>query len=176
MEDLKYPIGQYKVPEIFSTEILNPYIETIKKFPHNLKSAIQGMNVSQLNTPYRPEGWTVAQVVNHCADSHINALIRLKLALTENTPIIKPYQEALWAELAGGNDTSLQNAFQILEGVHAKLGIVLDSLTEEQWLRGYIHPEKNREVKLNEFAGSYAWHGEHHLAHITELKKKMGWV
>ena len=175
MEDLRYPIGHYTMPETFSADTLNSYITIIKNFPNKLKSETGGLNVSRLNTHYRPDGWTVAQVVNHCADSHINALIRLKLALTENTPTVKPYQEALWAELVDGNDTALQNAFSILEGVHAKWAIVLNSLTEEQWVRGYIHPEKNREVKLTEFAGSYAWHCEHHLAHITKLKKRMGW-
>ena len=176
MEDLKYPIGQYEIPKTYSTEILDSYISTIKNFPKKLKGEVENLFPEQLNTPYRPDGWTVAQVVNHCADSHINALIRLKLALTEDTPTIKPYQEALWAELADGRDVSLHNAFTILEGVHAKWTNLLCSLSEEQWLRGYIHPEKNREVKLTEFAGSYAWHCEHHLAHITQLKKRMGWV
>lgn len=175
MEDLKYPIGQYELPKTFSSEILDSYIFSIENFPKKLKGAVADLSQEQLNTPYRPDGWTITQVVNHCADSHINALIRLKLALTEDTPTIKPYPEALWAELADGNDVSLHNAFMILEGVHAKWVTVLNSLTAEQWLRGYIHPEKNREVKLTEFAGSYAWHGEHHLAHVIQLKKRMGW-
>lgn len=174
MEDLKYPIGHFKAPEVFTKELLENYISILEEFPKKLKLEVGTLTASQLNVPYRPEGWTVIQVVNHCADSHANALIRVKLALTEETPIIKPYRQDLWAELADGN-MPVHFALNTLEGIHARWVAVLRSLTEEQWKRGFIHPEKGKELSLKEAAGSYAWHSEHHLAHVTHLKKRMGW-
>lgn len=174
MEELKYPIGQYKTPEVFTTEILRNSIKTIEEFPKKLKLAVDGLIPSQLDVPYRPEGWTIAQVVNHCADSHMNALIRVKNALTEETPIIKPYRQELWADLADGK-MAIHFALITVEGVHARWVAVLKSLNEAQWNRSFIHPEKGRELSLKEAAGSYAWHCDHHLAHITNLKKRMGW-
>lgn len=175
MEDLSYPIGHYKAPEVFTADVLNSYISTIEEFPKKLKLTVETMTLAQLEVPYRPGGWTSIQVVNHCADSHMNALIRVKLALTEETPIIKPYRQELWADLADGS-MPVYFALASLEGVHARWGAVLRSLKEEQWKRGFIHPEKGRELSLKEAAGSYAWHCEHHLAHITHLKKRMGWT
>jgi hypothetical protein len=175
MDNLKYPIGEYAVPKIVDTNILNTCILTIKNFPDKLKSEVNGLTAAQLKTPYRPEGWTIEQLVNHCADSHMNALIRVKLALTEQTPVINPYKQELWAELADGS-LPIRFALSSLEGTHARWAAVLESLTEKQWNLSYFHPEKKREVSLKESAGSYAWHCEHHLAHVTELKKRMGWV
>lgn len=174
MEELKYPIGHYKTPDIFTKGILNTYITTIEEFPKKIRMVTEGLTQAQLDVPYRPEGWTIAQVVNHCADSHMNAHIRIKLALTEETPIIKAYRQELWAELADAA-MPLHFALQTIEGVHARWAAVLKSLNEEQWNRGFIHPEKGRELSLKEATGSYAWHCEHHLAHITGLKKRMGW-
>jgi hypothetical protein len=174
MEDLKYPIGQYTVPEFFTKEILDGYISSIALFPKTLKLEVEHLTESQLNVAYRPGGWSLTQVVNHCADSHMNALIRIKLALTEETPIIKPYRQELWAELEDAK-LPVRFALQSIEGIHARWVALFESLTPEQWNRAYIHPEKGREVSLKECAGSYAWHGEHHLAHIKGLKDRMGW-
>jgi hypothetical protein len=174
MEELKYPIGQFKAPATYTSELLEYYISVIENFPDKMRVAVEKLDQAQLNTPYRPGGWTVIQLVNHCADSHMNAHIRVKLALTEETPTIKPYREELWAELADAS-MPVAIALQILEGVHLRWVQVLRSLNEEQWMRGFIHPEKGRELSLKEAAASYAWHCEHHLAHVVNLKKRMGW-
>ena len=175
MEELKYPIGNYHKPDVFTKEIMAGYISVIELFPGKIKKEVEHLTDQQLDTPYRPQGWTIRQVVNHCADSHMNALIRVKWTLTEETPIIKPYHEALWAELADGKSMPVQPALIILQGVHERWVVLLRSLTEKEWLRGFIHPEKGRELSLQESTGSYAWHCSHHLAHITRLKDKMGW-
>ena len=175
MEELKYPIGHFKAPEFFTQEILENYISIIEDFPKKIKLETGQLTKAQLDVPYRPEGWTIVQVVNHCADSHMNALIRIKLALTEETPIIKPYLQERWANLADGSMPVIF-ALQTLEGVHARWTTLLRSLNEEQWKKGFIHPEKGKELSLKEASGSYAWHCEHHLAHITGLKKRMGWI
>ena len=174
MEDLKYPIGQFKKPDIINDSHLKNYISIIALFPGKLKAEVEHLSEEQLDTPYRPDGWTVRQLVNHCADSHVNAFIRHKLALTENTPTICPYPEALWAELADAK-VPIESALITLKGIHERWVIVLKSLSEKQWQRGFIHPEKGRELSLRESTGSYAWHCEHHLAHITSLKKRRGW-
>lgn len=174
MEDLKYPIGPFKAPDEYTPELLAHYISTIEAFPKKMRLATEKLSKAQLDVPYRPDGWTVAQVVNHCADSHINAIIRVKVALTEETPIIKPYRQELWAELADAA-MPLHFALQTLEGVHARWAAVLRSLNEEQWKRGFIHPEKGKELSLKEATASYAWHCEHHLAHVVNLKTRMGW-
>ena len=174
MEELKYPVGHYKAPEVFTKEILEQSISVIEDFPKKIKMEVEGLTKAQLDVPYRPDGWTITQVVNHCADSHMNALIRVKMALTEETPIIKPYRQELWAELADGT-MPIHFALLTIEGTHARWVTVLRSLTEEQWKKEFIHPEKGRALSLKEAAGSYAWHCEHHLAHVTNLKKRMGW-
>ncbi|PBQ31852.1 metal-dependent hydrolase [Sphingobacteriaceae bacterium] len=174
MEELKYPIGHFKALDDYSHEDLENYISIIESFPKRLKLEVENLTNSQLDVPYRPDGWSVIQVVNHCADSHMNALIRVKMALTEETPIIKPYRQELWAELADGS-MPIHFSLNILEGVHARWAKILRSLDEKQWKRGFIHPEKGKELSLKEAAASYAWHCQHHLAHITNLKKRMLW-
>ena len=174
MEELKYPIGPFKAPSAYTPGLLAEYISVIEQFPDKMRRAVEKLDQAQLDTPYRPGGWSVIQVVNHCADSHMNAHIRFKLALTEETPTIKPYRQELWAELADAR-MPLRFALQTLEGVHARLVQLLRSLKEEQWNRGFIHPEEGRELSLKEAAGSYAWHCEHHLAHVVNLNKRMKW-
>jgi len=175
MEELKYPIGKFQKPDAYTSQILSTYISVINHFPQKLKQEVDHLTDEQLDTPYRPDGWTVRQVVNHCSDSHANAFIRLKLALTEETPTITAYAEALWAELPDSKNMPIQPALMLLQGLHSRWAIVLKNLTDKEWNRGFIHPEKNREIKLNESAGMYAWHCNHHLAHITGLKKRKGW-
>lgn len=175
IEDLRYPIGHFEAPAVFSPELLLNYINDIELFPKKLIRETEHLSDEQLNTPYRPGGWTVRQVVNHCADSHMNAIIRHKLALTTHNPTINPYPEALWAEMADSKNMPIRAALLTIEGLHERWGVVLRSLNDEQWKRVFIHPEKGRKFTIQESAGAYAWHANHHLAHITQLKKKLNW-
>ncbi|HWS60267.1 MAG TPA: putative metal-dependent hydrolase, partial [Flavobacterium sp.] len=129
----------------------------------------------QLNTQYRLEGWTIRQVVHHCADSHMNSLTRLKLALTEDKPTIKPYREELWAELPDSKNLPLESSLKMLEGIHYRWSILLNNLTKEHRERTFIHPNKGKEFRIDENIGLYAWHCNHHLAHIIETKKRNQW-
>lgn len=174
LEELKYPVGRFKAPGSYTREQLEEYISIIESFPQKLFSAVEKLNTEQLDTPYRPGGWTVIQVVNHCADSHMNAFIRVKAALTEDKPVIKPYVQDLWADLADGSMPA-ESSISILKGLHQRWVTILRSLNEEQWQRGFIHPEKGKELSLKEASASYSWHCEHHLAHITRLISRMGW-
>lgn len=175
LEEQKYPIGKFQQPETFTREILESYISEINSFPDRLSREVDYLSEGQLNTPYRPDGWTVRQVVNHCSDSHMNGFIRLKLALTEEKPVIRPYLEAKWAELADSEKFSIEPALKILEGIHHRWVAVLKSLTKEQWQRKLIHPQGDKEMSIQEITGHYNWHGNHHLAHITSLKERKGW-
>ncbi len=176
MEELKYPVGHYQKPEIFTKEILNAAISVIEHFPKKLKQEVEHLTDMQLDTPYRPDGWTIRQVVHHCADSHMNAIIRLKVTITEDTPTIKPYAEALWAELADTKNLPIHSSLLILEGVHFRWATILKNMKEQEYERNYIHPEHGRQLSLHESTGMYAWHCDHHLAHITNLKKTKGWL
>jgi hypothetical protein len=175
LEKLRYPIGKWEKPLEFDFEKITEQIVVIGNFPEKIKSATTELSDEQLDTPYRPEGWTVRQVVHHCADSHMNAFIRFKLALTENRPTIKPYAENLWAELQDGKSLSVKISLQLIEALHVRWGVLLTSLNDEQWKRGFIHPEHGGELKLYETVSLYAWHCEHHLAHIMRLKERMSW-
>jgi len=166
LENLKFPIGKFLEPEIITTEQLKNWIEVIKHFPERLKSAISGLNEEQLQKQYRPNGWTIKQVVHHCADSHMNSLIRFKLTLTEDMPTIKPYLENLWAELPDAKDYPIESSLKIIEGLHEKWTTLLTSLSEQQLERTFIHPESNERISLKKNIGIYAWHCQHHLAHI----------
>lgn len=175
LESLRFPIGKFQAPDTYSSDTIESYIQTIESFPHKLEVEVKHLSESQLDTPYRPNGWTIRQVINHCADSHINALIRFKLALTEENPTIKPYMEAKWAELADSKQMSIEPALLMLKGTHERLAIILRSMTVKDLKRTFIHPEHDKVVSLDENIGLYAWHCEHHLAHITSLKKRKGW-
>ena len=175
MDNLKYPIGKFQKPETLTKEILDHFINDIESFPERLKTEVEHLSDEQLDTPYRPEGWTIRQVVNHCADSHMNSLTRFKLALTEENPTIKPYYEERWAELADSKNMPIASALKMLEGLHERWIVLLRSLTEKELNRKFIHPEHGKEFRLDENIGVYAWHCNHHLAHITTLKKNKGW-
>jgi hypothetical protein len=175
IEKLRFPIGKYTAPESYTNDILSNYINTISDFPEAIKKETAYLSDDQLDTPYRPGGWTIRQVVHHCADSHINSYTRFKLALTEDTPVIKPYQEDKWAELEDGRILPVIHSLNILEGLHFRWVILLKSLSYEDLKKTFIHPEGNRKIELVENISIYAWHCNHHLAHITELKKRKGW-
>lgn len=175
MENLKYPIGQFLKPTEISAELLNSYISDIESFPDRLKAEVENLTEAQLDTEYRPDGWTIRQVVHHCADSHINSFTRFKLALTEDNPTIKPYLEAAWAELADSKNMPLAPSLQLLEGLHKRWVVLLKSLSESDLQRTFFHPESKAQVPLAENIGIYAWHCNHHLAHITQLKKQKAW-
>jgi len=174
-EELKYPIGKYVKPEILTPENIIEYIHDIELFPSRLRTEVEHLTDEQLDTRYRPDGWTIRQVVHHCADSHINSFTRFKLALTEDTPTIKPYFEDRWAELADSKNMPVEPALKILEGLHQRWVVMLQSLTKEDLGKMFIHPERGKEVRLDATLGLYAWHGHHHLAHVTNLKKMKQW-
>ena len=170
MEHLKYPVGKFIFPQSVDSQMLKNYIETINNFPENLSATITTMSDHDINTPYRPEGWTAKQVIHHVADSHSHALIRFKWSLTEDKPTIKPYLEAEYAQLA---DYSLpiKSAMSILNGVHIKWMTIMDNMSDEDWSKGYFHPESQRFFRLDVAAALYDWHCRHHLAHIRLCKQ-----
>ena len=176
LETLKYPTGKFaRGTKADTPERVAECIAVIKAFPQKLRAEVQNLNDEQLDTRYRPDGWTVRQVVHHLADSHGQAPARFKLALTEDTPTIKPYKEALWAELADARTMPVEPSLQIITGLHARWSWILRDMSHADFQRGFIHPEQNREVSLAEALELYVWHSGHHLAHITGLRERMGW-
>ena len=175
LEKLKYPTGKYIVPEKIKKSQVKKWIREIDKLPKRLKDEVKNLSDEQLNTPYREGGWTVRQVIHHLADSHINSYCRFRLALTEENPSIKPYDEAKWAELPDGKNAPIKYSLDLLRNLHKRWTMLLKTLDKEQLKKTFYHPEKNRNVPLDETIGLYSWHCNHHLAHITELKKKIGW-
>ncbi len=172
--DPRYPIGKYTAKEVISPEELTGFLERISSLPSRLESAISGLSQIQLDTPYRDGGWTVRQVIHHVADSHMNAYIRVKWALTEESPTIKPYDEKGWATTPENTeDPSLSIA--LIKALHAKWTLLLSKLSSTELGRDFVHPATKRSARLDQLAAMYAWHGDHHLAHITELKKQKNW-
>lgn len=167
LEQLKYPIGKFAKPERITMETIGRWIDDIEHLPHLIRVAVQGISNEQLDTPYRPGGWTIRQVVHHLPDSHMNSYIRFRLALTEEKPTIKPYHEEGWAELPDAKDGKIEISLILLEALHIRWALLLRSLTQAQLHRSYVHPETKRELRLDETIGIYAWHGKHHLAHIN---------
>jgi hypothetical protein len=174
MEDLRYPIGKFSTKESHTPEELKTFIQRIESLPSKLEAAIEGFSNHQLDTPYRDGGWSVRQVVHHVADSHMNAYIRVKWMLTEETPIIKAYNEKLWAE-TGETISDPALSLLLIKALHTKWTTLLKSLSQNQLQKEFIHPDTKKNVALHNLIGMYAWHGDHHLAHITELKKRQGW-
>lgn len=173
--DLQYPIGRFTWPASLSPAERKTAIEAIAQTPSALRSAIAGLNDAQLDTPYRPDGWTVRQVVHHVPDSHLNAYTRFKLALTEDNPTIKPYDEGAWAELADGKSKLIEHSLSLLEGLHARWTFLLERMKPADFERRMKHPEHDRVLTLDMLTGMYAWHGRHHVAHITGLRERQGW-
>jgi hypothetical protein len=165
LEKLKYPIGKFAF-KAYSAAERNEYINTIMDFPSQLKQAVASLSASQLQTQYRPGGWSISQVVHHCADSHMNAFIRFKLALTESKPTIKAYEEQLWAEQPD-YAVDINMSLSIIEGLHFRWATLLESMKEADFESKYIHPQSGKELDLNYMLALYDWHCKHHLAHIT---------
>lgn len=166
MEELKYPVGKFKMPSSYDENFHREAIKVLAEMPAKLSVLLEGISADQLSGKYRPEGWSIKQVVHHLADSHLNCLIRIKLALTEDNPTIKPYNENLWAQLEDGKNNDIASSVLIVTGVHARLVSLLNSLNNEEWNRTVFHPESNREMSINFLLGLYSWHSNHHLAHI----------
>ena len=172
--DPRYPIGKFEMPKEVTAAMRQRAIEEIASAPEKIRAAVKGLNDAQLDTPYREDGWTVRQVVHHVPDSHLNAYVRLKLALTEEKPTIKPYDEDAWAKLADSKSTPIEVSLSLLSNVHDRWDRLWRSLKPEQFARLLIHPESG-ERTVDWLLFLYEWHGKHHTAHITELRKKNGW-
>jgi hypothetical protein len=175
MTDLRYPIGPLDVIAPAADEVRRAAIEVIASTPSLMRVAVRGLSDAQLDTPYRPGGWTVRQVVHHVPDSHMHAYIRLKLALTEDAPTIKPYNEQTWAALADSR-MPIEVSLGLLDGVHARMVTLFRTMTPEDWIRTFNHPEYPEAPRtLDWLVQGYAWHSRHHLAHITSLRQREGW-
>jgi uncharacterized damage-inducible protein DinB len=173
-EDPRYPIGAYHPPSNIDASHRWAWIESISQLPGELSSVVRGLSDQQLGTPYREGGWTVRQLVHHVADSHQNSHIRFRLALTEDVPLIKPYNEKLWAELPDAKQLPVDCSLQLLDGLHRRWTDLLRHMTEADFKRRLVHPESG-ELTLGWLLGLYAWHGRHHVAHISRLKDRMSW-
>jgi hypothetical protein len=174
MEDLRYPIGKFSPQETYSADDLKAFIARIESLPSKLEAAVKGMSEQQLDTPYRDGGWTVRQVVHHVPDSHMNAYVRTKWTLSEATPLIKAYDEKGWSETP---ETKLgpEISLNVLKALHAKWVELLKRIPASDLKKEFIHPDTKKNVPIERLIHTYAWHGDHHLAHITSLKERMGW-
>jgi uncharacterized damage-inducible protein DinB len=174
MPDPRFPTGKFVPPAQATVESRSRAIEVIAETPQLLRDAVQGLDEDQLDTPYREGGWTLRQVVHHVPDSHVNAYIRLKLALTEPAPVIKPYDEAAWANLADTTAVPIDVSLNLLDAVHARWVALLRSMKDDDFRREYVHPDTGRHA-LDHLVALYAWHGPHHIAHVTTTRSRLGW-
>ena len=175
LQNLRYPIGYYNAPNLITEKHLQEWILILEHLPARLEAMVTTLSKEQLETPYRPDGWTVRQVIHHVADSHHHSYIRFKWALTEDKPIIKPYLEKEWSNLFDAKTAPIQLSLDHFKAVHAKLVYLLKGLSSVDLERKFIHPEGNIETTLAENVGRYAWHGSHHFAHIKNLIEREGW-
>ncbi len=171
MQHLKYPIEPFSKPSSYSTKQITNWITEIADFPVKLRAEVDSMSASQLQQTYRPGGWSIIQLVHHCADSHMNSFIRFKCSVTEDKPTIKPYFEELWAELPDVSQVGVQVSLNLLDALHTRWVVLLRSLSQEDLERGYIHPAFDDFVSLKEAISLYAWHCNHHLAHVQLVSK-----
>ena len=174
MSDPRYPIGKFSYSGPLTVEQKRQFLDHIEQTPANLRAAIRGLSDRQLDTPYRDGGWTVRQVIHHVPDSHMNSYIRFKLALTEEEPTIKPYFEDRWAELPEAKQGETEISLALLDALHKRWMLVLSNLHDSDWQRTFRHPELGP-MTLEKTLALYSWHGRHHVAHITELRKQKGW-
>lgn len=175
LEQLRYPIGRFVFPETTDQSTLQQWINDIDALPHLLNAVTKDLTENQLDTPYRPEGWTIRQVVHHLADSHINSHVRYRLALTEDNPSILPYLEAQWALLEDAKHSPIEPSLMLLEGLHQRWVVLMNSMSADDFQRTFYHPGRGRTLTLSMNTGLYAWHGKHHVAHITRLRERYGW-
>lgn len=174
-EALRYPIGNFSFNAIAEAKEINRHISDIENLPAQMRKAVEGLSETQLCTTYRDGGWTLKQVVHHVADSHINAYVRIKLALTESRPTIKPYEESKWADLDDAKNMPVETSLSLLESLHARWAHMLKHLSSEDFVKTVFHPESKRDMSVNFLIQLYAWHGRHHTAHITSLRERKGW-
>jgi uncharacterized damage-inducible protein DinB len=173
LDDLRYPIGRFSAQAGGTAATRSAHIQALRLLPGQLRAAVSGLSDAQLNTPYREGGWTVRQTVHHLADSHANSFIRFKLALTEDWPTIKPYDEAAWARLAD-SETPIEGSLMFIDALHERWVALLESMTEQDFQKGFVHPANGRQ-NLERALAIYEWHGRHHTAHITGLRTRNGW-
>lgn len=176
MDKLKYPIGQVIIPNTITSVDISKWISDIENFPNKLEELVNNLSENQLNTPYRDGGWTVRQTIHHCGDSHVNSYIRFKWTLTENQPIIKAYYEDRWARLLDTKEAPIELSLQFIRALHAKWTYLLKGLSNDELNKIFIHPESGDSVSLKENIGIYAWHCNHHFAHIENLLKRKNWI
>ena len=174
LEQLKFPIGVFNAPTTIDHFTIKQWIASIAAFPSRVEALTKNLTVEQKNWKYRPKGWSIKQVVHHCADSHMNSLIRFKLALTEDSPNIRPYWEDRWAELPDSLDDNLDSTLLLLKGLHQKWVFLLKQLSPHELEREFVHPEHGKRFSLKENIGVYAWHCEHHFAHIEQAIRAEG--
>ena len=173
--DLRFPTGKFQRPASLDATARARAIEIVAGTAAKLRDAVQGLSDEQIETPYRPGGWTVRQVVHHVPDSHLNAYCRFKLAITEDEPTIKPYNEAAWAELVDSRRVPIEVSLDLLDALHLRWVALLRAMDAADFNRAVRHPEHGRLLTMKQFLGLYAWHGRHHVAHITALRKREGW-
>ena len=171
--DPRYPVGEFHYDGPYSEAQRRQLIAILEALPAKLREAVDGLNEKQIDTPYRDGGWTVRQTVHHIADSHMNSFIRFRLAITEDNPTIKPYKEALWAEIPDAREP-VEVSLTLIDSLHRRMVVMLRAFKPADWQRTLVHPE-NGQMTLDRMLGIYAWHSRHHVAHITELRKRMGW-
>ena len=174
MEELRYPIGKFSVEGEITAARRAGWIEEIAATPSQLRAALSGLSEEQLATPYRPGGWTLRQLAHHVPDSHMNSYVRFRLALTEDEPTIKPYQEDKWAELSDARSAPVEVSLALLETLHSRWVLLLRAIADAEWKRTFRHPEMGL-MTLEKNLALYAWHGRHHVAHATALRKRKGW-
>ena len=172
--ELRYPVGKYQPVDKLSEQDRQKLLTQVEEAPKKLRAAVAGLSREQLNTPYRDGGWTVQQVVHHLADSHMNAYTRFKLALTEDEPTIKPYNETRWAELSDSRITPVESSLALMDALHERWLNLLRGMSASDFARKMKHPERGS-MSLDDTLGLYAWHGRHHVAHITNLRQRSGW-
>jgi hypothetical protein len=174
VDELRYPVGKFKKKEVLAPDERAAALAVLESAPGKMREAVAGLTDAQLDTPYREGGWTVRQVVHHLPDSHLNAYVRIRLALTEDEPTVRPYDEGRWAELPDARTGPIDSSLDLLEAVHDRMVRLLRSLDDAQLARRFIHPE-GWDGSIDTLVGMYAWHCRHHTAHVTGLRSRMGW-